>query len=163
MSFGPCDTHFHPYLVRVLALEKKNKKFYPIRLKFGIQFCHKIISSFWTFQLQRWLLWPVTLKNVFFTKKNHISSPLHPINLKFGLTVDIIIYIWPKKISKFLAPKLSRYSQLKIRVFRKKFISRRSYIRFPWNLEGWWILSKSTTKYFFRIFGAKFEFLERKN
>ena len=22
MSFGPCDTHFHPYLARVLTLEK---------------------------------------------------------------------------------------------------------------------------------------------
>ena len=37
MSFGPCETFFHSYLTHVLAFEKKNKKFYPIWLKFGLK------------------------------------------------------------------------------------------------------------------------------
>ena len=163
MSFGPCDTHFHPYLAHVLAMEKKNNKFYPIWLKFGTQFCHKKILSFWKFQIRKWLLSPITSKNVFFTKKFIPRRPYIRSTWNLVWRYRYYKYLWPKKFSKFLAPKLSRYSQLNIGVFRKKFISRHSYIRFPWNLEKWWILSKSTNKNFFRIFGAKFEFLERKN
>ena len=52
------------------------------------------------------------LKNV--CEKNHISLPLHPIDLKFGMVVDFMNIYHQKNFEKFLEPFKNLYFQKKI-------------------------------------------------
>ena len=147
ISFRPCDTPFQPYLSLGLALRIKKKRFYPILLKFGTQFFPKKILSFWKFQLHRWLLWPITLKNVFFRKKNHISSPIYPIYLKFVVVINIM-NIYHKKNSEIhfrnFGAKFEFLESIKNLYFQKKLI----FIKFREVVH----ITKNYHQNFFQIF-----------
>ena len=116
-------------------------------LKFGTQFCSKKILSFWKCQLCRWLLWPITCKNVFFTKKTisrRIINIYHQKKFEFGAKYE------------FLEP-------IKNLCIRKKLISQRSWSDFHKIWRGGRYITKTYHHQFFRIFGTKFEFSEQKN
>ena len=75
------------------------------------------------------------LKKCVFHEKNHISSPLHPIDLKFGMIVDIINIYHQKNFGakfEFLEPFKNLYFQKKIdfSVFFEPF-----FIKFRWVVD----------------------------
>ena len=127
-------------------------------LKFGTQFCHEKILSFWKFQLHRRLLWPITLKN--FVK--HIPSLFHPIDLKFGMVVDIINIYYQKNFRNFSA-KFEFLELYKKLCFQKKIdfsaLLEPIFMKFGGMID----ITKTYHQNFFQIFCTKFEVLDQKN
>ena len=94
------------------------------------------------------------LKKFVYHEKNHISSPLQPIDLKFGMVVDFMNIYHKKNFRKFGA-KFEFLEPFKNLRFQKKLISQHSLKNFFYNFWRQILGFTANLSQIFRFFGSQ--------